>query len=80
MKTGKMTKEQTIYEIKKLFQKYNKMRNDCNAEWERLEESCSRNSRNSEYVNEEQSMIVAEEQAYSRIIEDLEDLINEIGE
>jgi len=72
-----MTKEQTIYEIKKLFQKYNKMRNDCNAEWERLEES---NSRNSEYVNEEQSMIVAEEQAYSRIIEDLEDLINEIGE
>jgi len=68
-----MTKEQTIYEIKKLFHKYNKMRNDCNAEWERLEES------NSEYAIEEQSMLKTEEEAYSRIIEDLEELIQEIG-
>jgi len=69
-----MTKEQTIYEIKKLFHKYNKMRNNCNEEWERLEES------ESEYATEEQSMLNAEEEAYSRIIRDLEDLIQGIKE
>jgi hypothetical protein len=67
-----MTKDETLYEIKKLFQKYNKMRNNCNEEWKRLEES------NSEYITEEQSMLNAEEEAYSKIIEDLEELIQEI--
>jgi len=69
-----MTKEETIYEVQKLFHKYIKMRANCDEEWNRLEES------NSEYTIEEQSMLKTEEEAYSRIIEDLEELIQEIKE
>jgi len=67
-----MTKEQTIYEIKKLINKYTKMRNNCNNEWNRLEES------NFKHIYEDQIMLVTEQEVYLTLIADLSDLIKEI--
>jgi cell division protein ZapA (FtsZ GTPase activity inhibitor) len=66
-----MTKEETIYEIKKLKAKYTKLRANCNEEWNRLDEA-------TEDAYEDQMMLVAEQEAYLTMIADLDDLLKEI--
>jgi len=66
-----VTKEETIYEIKKLKVKYTKLRANCNEEWNRLEEA-------TDNAYEDQMMLVAEQEAYFTMLEDLDDLLKEI--
>ena len=67
-----MTKDETLYEFKKLIIKYTKLKNSCINQMNVLTEG------GYNHISEEVSELQGEENAYSEIINDLRDLLDEM--